>query len=170
MSCLVYYCPTLAQPVQGLHRLPTPTLPSHCRRGPESWFVRQIWESLAFGKPGQRSPRVARRATRRQSVRFRPGSRGQGSWSAELPKPIGAFALTNHSAKSRPAYDRSAPLVDTLRGLPTKPPLASSALLCVEFTGPLDKSLPGKCKVFPIRGLREPGQIPATWVRTPHND
>jgi len=36
---------TSAQPVQGLHRLPTPSLPSHSRRDPESWFAMQIWES-----------------------------------------------------------------------------------------------------------------------------
>src|SRR4029077_7158817 len=65
---------------------------------------------------------------------------------------------------------RSAPLADTLRVLPTSPPLASSALRCVEFAGPLSKSLLGKSKVFPIRCHRQPLQIPATRVGAPHHD
>ena len=69
-----------AQHVPGPHRLPTPALQVHSRRDPGSWPATPTWGWPASGMPVQRSPGVARRLRRSQSMRFRPGWRGQGSW------------------------------------------------------------------------------------------
>ncbi len=117
MAALVHdRCPVLeskatsAQRVRELRRLPTPILLSHSRRDHGFWFEAPIWESRAFGKPAQPSPRVVRRGARTQSTRFRPAWRGQGcckgNYEHRLERPRQRVTLPNHDGPATSLFPR----------------------------------------------------------------